>query len=442
MSVFRIFGIVAAVLVVATALADAVPAAKPQQDQVTDKVQAGDTLTYIPDESDYRSACTEVLTGSTIVYPGDVVTVTAKAQYGGVCAYKTIVWMSYAVDVEIDGTDGRSTWDGYMYNYCYWGVPQPVCPDGLGVYLEDGLTHTLAFHISEDLLFPVPVILIENGAPCGSNPGNTKNIYGPGLVMCGEGGTVGWSTVKFFEIQTDDDPGSMIDDYDGDGKADPARYEKATGTWKVKLSASAYQEMVMNAMLGGEGWDAATSDYDGDGRADPAVYCDDYTNGNWSVMLSSAGYAQWDFPALLGGSGYIPVKADFDGDGFGDPSVYNESAGIWKIQMSSLGYDSQTLSNFGGPGYAPVPGDYDGDGKTDPAVYKPSTGTWIVLCSASGYSQTTITGLLGGAGWVPAVGDYDGDGRADPTVHHYATGEWRILLSGSGYAQTSAVLSF
>jgi len=40
-------------------------------------------------------------------------------------------------------------------------------------------------------------------------------------------------------------------DYDGDGLADPAVYEPATGTWSLRLSDSNYELITMTVAPGG-----------------------------------------------------------------------------------------------------------------------------------------------------------------------------------------------
>jgi subtilisin-like proprotein convertase family protein len=137
----------------------------------------------------------------------------------------------------------------------------------------------------------------------------------------------------------------------------------------------------------------AKPDFDGDGRADIAVYQD--ATGNWFVEGSAVGFFS---PALnFGGSGFIPVAGDYDGDGITDPAVYQASSGNWFVFGSSSGFFTPAL-NFGGPGFTPVPRDYDGDGITDPAVYQASSGNWFVFGSSSGFFSVLN---FGGSGFSP-----------------------------------------
>lgn len=195
------FFTLSAVMVAMTARAAPVTEAAPAPEQKISKAEPASKPSTIPD---YNSGCTQVLTGPSVVYPGDLVTVTAKANVDGVCA-SAWVWMSYAVEVEIDGAPGEAGGDNYIYDYCYDGTPQPIVPGGVGVMLPDSGTHTITFYIPEDLLYSNCVREVENGTPCSSNNGNTRNVVGPAIVMSGSGGTHGWSTVKFYDLWVDQD---------------------------------------------------------------------------------------------------------------------------------------------------------------------------------------------------------------------------------------------
>lgn len=266
-------------------------------------------------------------------------------------------------------------------------------------------------------------------------------------------------------------------DFDGDGKADPAVYQRATGRWMVMMSGRRYRTTTFQ--LGGAGYLPIPQDFDGDGKTDIAVYSP--TTGKWIALLSASGYNSGT--ASLGGSGYIPLPRDFDGDGRADPAVFQQSSGLWKILFSSRRY-TLVAGIFGNSTFDPCPADYDNDGKTDPAVFQirpvvlGKLGYLFAAQSAGGYAARSWTigssgqsvpqdydgdakadpalfddeaGLwsywpssinatlpvsfaIGGANFVPIAGDYDGDKKADFAVYQESTGTWVARLSGSNYA--------
>jgi photosystem II stability/assembly factor-like uncharacterized protein len=215
-------------------------------------------------------------------------------------------------------------------------------------------------------------------------------------------------------------------DFDGDGKSDPALYDPVSGGWFVFLSASDYA--LASLVLGGAGLTPFAADFDGDGKADPAVY-DQLTAGLYA-RLSNSGYILASVTGF-GGIGFEAVVADFDGDGRADPAVYEAAAGTWLYRLSSSNYVPAGILGFGGSGYAPAPADYDGDRKTDLAVYQEASGSWFIRYSSAGAGAEVYL-ALGGPGYAVVAGDFDGDSLADPAVYNETSGHWLIRLSGTG----------
>ena len=154
----------------------------------------------------------------------------------------------------------------------------------------------------------------------------------------------------------------------------------------------------MTGFLGAQGYSALAADFDGDRLADPVIYNE--ATGDWafnlSCPLSGQTYCVVVIQGLIGGQGWYPVMADFDGDRLADPGVYNEATGNWAVLLSSADYYFILLEGFlGGTGYKPVPADYDRDGLADPAVYNPVTGDWKVKFSTANYYLVEASALLG-----------------------------------------------
>ena len=93
------------------------------------------------------------------------------------------------------------------------------------------------------------------------------------------------------------------------------------------------------------------ADYDGDGRADAAVY--QKKKGKWRVLPSTTGVS---YSLLgIGGAGQVATPGDFDGDGKVDPAAYRRANGLWRYLASGNGTKT-SLPLLGGSTQSPVVG--------------------------------------------------------------------------------------
>jgi hypothetical protein len=211
-------------------------------------------------------------------------------------------------------------------------------------------------------------------------------------------------------------------DFDGDGRADPAVFYRAGGTWYADNStAAAVADFAF-------GWNAvylAAQDYDGDAVMDMAIF--DPGAAEWYILQSRDQTLMEGGPVQFGWGGVLTVPADYDGDGRCDIGVFDPVTANWFIRTSSSGQllDGGPIQ-FGWEGVEPVPADYDGDGKADVAVYNAPSGDWFIRCSSSGRIRHEQFGWAA-AQSVPA--DYDRDNMADPAVYDAAGGRWFIMSS-------------
>ncbi len=231
---------------------------------------------------------------------------------------------------------------------------------------------------------------------------------------------------------TDNEPATAIRataDFDGDGKTDVVIFQRETGQWIGRYSASDLQFSQV--------WGLAKSsdmpligDFDGDGKTDFVVYRPE--DSVWVQLRSSdraVVHTTWGKAKSAGGSD-VPVPGDYDGDGKTDLAVFRPGTADWLVLQSASG--TANVQNWGlaGGGDLPVPGDYDGDRKTDRAVFRPSTAEWFIRNSSSGLVTVQRWGEVEKAE-IPLPADYDGDGLTDVAVFRPSTAQWFLYLSGT-----------
>ncbi len=162
------------------------------------------------------------------------------------------------------------------------------------------------------------------------------------------------------------------------------------------------------------------SDFDGDGKTDLSTYSPG--TGLWNIERSSNGSQS---QAYFGISEDRVVTGDYDGDGKSDISVWRPSNGTWYRINSAT--DTFYQAQFGLNSDRPLEADYDADGKTDIAVWRPSTGTWYIWRSTLGIHIQN----WGVSTDIALTGDYEGDGKADMTIYRPSTGTWYVMQSSS-----------
>lgn len=222
-------------------------------------------------------------------------------------------------------------------------------------------------------------------------------------------------------------PKYPLNDYDGDGTADPALFRPSDGKWHARSSASPPADL--GSGLGVTTDKFAPGDYDGDGRTDDAVFRG--SDLTWRVVRSRDGVATTTSVSGKFLSTDRPVPGDYDGDGITDMATFRStgsSPGDWNIIRSSDG--TLRTQNFGATaGDVPTPGDFDADGITDIAIFRPTVG-WFFIGSSDNQSHgPTNFGSLSTD--KPVQADYDGDGKTDLAIFRAGSG-WFILRTSDG----------
>jgi hypothetical protein len=138
---------------------------------------------------------------------------------------------------------------------------------------------------------------------------------------------------------------AMPGDFDEDDMADGAVYSENSAQVLVAMSGSfatfrRAPYSVVEADYGGPGFSLLVDDYDGDGCADLAAY--DRASGLWYVINYKFDPVIWGLQ--WGGRNYNPIQGDFDGDGKADASVFyrNLYDTTWNLYESTDG--PQTIS--------------------------------------------------------------------------------------------------
>ena len=236
----------------------------------------------------------------------------------------------------------------------------------------------------------------------------------------------------------------IVNDFDGDGKADLAFIVPPSGgqsqAYAILRSGFNYNvnlPLFVPAGFPAVGDTPVVGDFDGDGRADPGIWRS--SQGVWIIPKSSTSYSTFLF-SQWGQAGDTPIVTDIDGDGRADLGFYRN--GLWGFLKSSLNYDfcCGQFFSWGGAGLQPVVGDFDGDGKADIAYIVPPSGAesaaYAILKSSANYDFNQAIFVAAGfpaLGDTPVVGDFDGDRKDDPGIWRSSQGVWIIPRSSTNY---------
>ncbi len=218
--------------------------------------------------------------------------------------------------------------------------------------------------------------------------------------------------------------GATPDDFDGDGKSDPAIYRPSTGLWVVNKSSGG--KILTNFGDPSQGDVPVPGNYEGTGTTDFALFRP--STDTWIIQPATGGPAvikQFGDPT----QGDIPVPGDYEGNGATDLAIFRPKTDQWIVRYADGGTH---VYQFGDPAQhdIPVPGDYEGIGRDDLALFRPGTGQWIIR-TANG--KTPIEQFGDPAhGDIPAPGDYDGDRKTDLAIFRPGTDQYQIQYSGGG----------
>jgi hypothetical protein len=214
-----------------------------------------------------------------------------------------------------------------------------------------------------------------------------------------------------YEIFGSYDSSPAPADYDGDGKADLAVVRR--GVYSIRQSKDQKEVTIQlptvdrnEAVVSNHNDIIIPDDYDGDGKADPAIYDQqdpehtDETNhpGGTRMWIIRRSTDDLVVSIPLGGGNDIPVPGDYNGDGKTDVAVWHPGECKWTIigNLDDSGRECPVcVIAWGQSGDVVAPADYDGDGKTDLAAWRPDEGVWAIRFSELNLSDTLSWGLNG-----------------------------------------------
>ena len=217
-------------------------------------------------------------------------------------------------------------------------------------------------------------------------------------------------------------------DYDGDGRADIAVSRFVSSFPIIALDyyilASQTDSMIIRGVSSqGTDWAEFQQDYDGDGRTDPAMVLNEFRR----IVYRSSSTNNLEVLALPPGFQSFGLRlGDMDGDNNAEIAYVDTTTNIvtWTNPVNGKSRSVQ----FGASGDWRQRGDFDGDGKGDLTIWRSSTGDWWWLRSSDNVVNVFH---FGSSGDIPSPADYDGDGKTDHAVYRRGSPNSIYYIYGS-----------
>jgi RHS repeat-associated protein len=243
-----------------------------------------------------------------------------------------------------------------------------------------------------------------------------------------------------------------VGDFNGDGLADVAAFNPATGAWEVAISnGKSFTISNWGSWSSTDNYqNVVAGDFNGDGRTDLAAW--DVTTGTWTVALSTGtGFATSVWGTGTAGATWANVSVgDFNGDGRQDLAAFNSATGDWHVESSDGSHFNDAIWATWDSSVAWTDfhvGDFNGDGKSDLIAHAPGSSSWQVALSTGSAFTTESWGTQADNLSDIQVGDFNGDGKTDLAGLVTGTRQWNMELStGSDFTDqywltTSAAVS-
>jgi len=215
------------------------------------------------------------------------------------------------------------------------------------------------------------------------------------------------------------------EDFDGDGKDDIAIWRETGGNDPRFYILQSGTNTVRIELFGISGdRPSVVGDYDGDHKADPAVFrcpavagqCYFFFRGSLNNPSGNITYVPWGFGTTQTTATNV---GDFDDDGKNDFCIRRDAGGgagqFVLLRSSDLGIE---YINWGLTTDAVIPGDFDGDFQADFTVvrFAGNVAHWYILERDGGGTGASPIIFGDPVQDFGAWGDYDGDGKQDIAV--------------------------
>jgi hypothetical protein len=236
----------------------------------------------------------------------------------------------------------------------------------------------------------------------------------------------------------------LYGDLTGNGKTDIIGRVLQTGSWFAEISnGTSFKTVFWDTWSPGITWiDTVIGNLTGSGRA--AVAGMDQANGQWWASISGGNGGQsrlWD--SWSPGYTWLDVRVgDLTGNGMADIIGMAQQTGQWWASISQGQGASTKFWDAWDPNLTWLDvriGDLTGDGKADIIGMAKQTGQWWASISqGNGASSAWWDSWSTAVTWVDVqIGDFNGDGKADITGRALETGQWFTGLSSGTTLHTS-----